>query len=215
MSSRAVDFAAILAGYLVGALPTTYLLGRAWGVDLRKVGSKNVGAGNLTRFAGVKAGVLAALIDGLKGLIPTYVARKMGLGVGPAALVGIAAVAGHSWTVFLRGRAGRGLATSAGVLAAINPMLLIWPAAWAMIGWKVGGGIGGFIGWGLLPIVPIVIGAASLVPVTMGLSVVMLARRAQGNPDRVPGFNAAMWRMIHDNDSHVLGDEAAEEVARA
>ena len=107
--------AAVLAlGYLLGAVPFAFILGSAAGVDLRTVGTGNVGAGNLRRTVGIGPAVAAAVLDGLKGLAPVIIARRLGFDDGVAAASGVAAVVGHNWSVYLRSRAGRGLATAVG-----------------------------------------------------------------------------------------------------
>jgi acyl phosphate:glycerol-3-phosphate acyltransferase len=181
----------VVAAYLLGSIPFPLLIGRLKGVDLRTVGSGNVGAGNLTRTGGFPAGLAGAALDGWKGLLPVVVGAQSGLGAGTLGAAVLAAVAGHNWSVFLRGRAGRGLATSAGALLGLNASLVIWPFAWAVAGWKIGGGLGGFIGWGLLPLYAYVAGSPSVeVAVTSGLAVLMIIRRAQGNDGRASGWGS-------------------------
>lgn len=109
-------------GYLMGSIPFALLVGKLWaGVDIRRGGSGNVGATNLFRLTGWAPGLLAFLLDFGKGWVPALVAAQMG---GPAAglLIGLAAVAGHNWSVYLRGRGGKGAATSLGVLFAVAPV---------------------------------------------------------------------------------------------
>lgn len=200
-----------LVGYLIGSVPFAWLIGVACGVDLRRVGSRNVGAGNLYRTAGLPAGVVAALLDGLKGLIPTVVADRLGAGPAVASITGLAAVAGHNWSIYLRGRSGRGLATSAGVLAAVSPSLLVWTAGWSVAGWKLGGGIGGFVGWVALPVVAVLLGRpAPVVLAVFGLAILMLIRRMQGGADRAGGMAAAFRRAVFDRDTEDAGDAASE-----
>ena len=191
----------LLGAYLLGSVPFAQVLARINGVDLREVGSGNVGAGNLVREVGMGWGALAAVLDGLKGLFPVWIARKAGLGLGAAGITGLAAVLGHNWSIWLRGRSGRGLATSAGVLLGLDPVLLVWTAGWSIAGWKIGSGLAGFLGWGLLPIVAVALGRpATESLVLLLLTVVLMARRAQGNPDSPAGRGSALWRVIHDND---------------
>jgi glycerol-3-phosphate acyltransferase PlsY len=109
--------------YLLGAIPTSYLLAR-WmaGVDLREYGSRNLGATNLYRLLGWKAAIPAGAFDVAKGAVP--VALAAGLGVGPAwwpLAVGTAAVLGHVYSPFVRFRGGKGVATAAGVFLALAP----------------------------------------------------------------------------------------------
>ncbi|HYM80790.1 MAG TPA: glycerol-3-phosphate 1-O-acyltransferase PlsY [Candidatus Limnocylindria bacterium] len=120
----------VLIGYLSGALPWGLWLGRWFrGVDVRELGSKNLGATNVYRALGPKLGVATLLLDIAKGAVPTWLVPKLPLAQewagGPAACavaVGLAAVAGHVWTCFAGFKGGKGVATTVGVLAAIAPL---------------------------------------------------------------------------------------------
>jgi glycerol-3-phosphate acyltransferase PlsY len=191
----------LLAAYVLGSIPFAQVLARVKGIDLRAVGTGNVGASNLTKTAGVAWGLAAGVLDGLKGLVPVWLSLRGGLGPGAAGLVGVAAVVGHNWSVFLRSRSGRGLATAFGLIVALHPPLAIWITGWAIAGWKIGGGIAGFIGWGLLPIVSIALGG----PITESLLILLLAgiligRRMQGNPGDDMDRSSMMRRAVHDKD---------------
>jgi glycerol-3-phosphate acyltransferase PlsY len=189
------------AGYLIGAIPFSLLVGLLFGVDIRRHGNGNVGAGNLTKAVGLRAGAVAALLDGLKGLLTTLAAQRLGAGPAVVAVTGMAAVVGHNWSIYLRGRSGRGLATSVGVLMAINPAMLVWTGGWSVAGWKLGGGLGGFVGWAALPVVAVLFGRpASDVLVAFGLALLMLARRMQGSASRQPGLTAAFHRAVFDDE---------------
>lgn len=186
--------------YLVGSIPIALGVGRAFGVDLRRQGSGNIGAGNATRTAGLAAGATIAALDGLKGLISVTVARGLGLPVWAVAATGAAAVLGNNWPPLPGRRGGRGLAVSVGVIVGIQPWLIIWPGVWSVIGWRIGGGFAGFFGWGALPLVAFVVGyPAPVVTLTLALAVMMVVRRAQGNS----GFAAdvAVHRAVYDTDS--------------
>jgi len=201
----------LVGAYLLGSVPFSQLLARTKGVDLREVGSSNVGAGNLTREVGLSWGVAAAVLDGLKGLLPVWIALKAGLGPGASGLAGVAAIVGHNWSIWLRGRSGRGLAPAAGVIVALDPVLLVWIAGWSLAGWKIGGGLGGFLGWGLLPIVAVAMGRPPTETLLLALlSIILMARRAQGNPESVRGRVPALKRVIYDSDS--VADEYPEPI---
>lgn len=213
MRSFWAELSAPILAYLAGAIPFAWLLGRMYGVDLRAVGSRNVGAGNLTRTVGMRAGITAALLDGLKGLGPTLIARRLDFGGGIVTLVGLATVAGHNWSIYMRGRSGRGLATSAGVLIAVDPAMVFWTGGWSATGWKLGGGLAGFIGWALLPLFALWIGRpASAVLVAVGLAALMVVRRIQGNSGRALGAYAAWHRAIWDRDPELEQGGASEPV---
>lgn len=203
----------LLGAYVLGSIPFAQVMARVKHVDLRSVGTGNVGAGNLTHSVGWSWGVVAAILDGLKGLVPVWLALRGGLGPGAAGLVGVSAVIGHNWSIFMRGRSGRGLATAAGLVVALNPALIVWTAGWSLAGWRIGSGLGGFIGWGLLPVLAIALGApASESILILFLAVILVGRRMQGNLGDEMDTASMMRRAIYDRDlvtttSHETADE--------
>ena len=106
----------VLGAYLLGSVPSAYLAGR-WsrGIDIRRYGSGNVGATNLMRFTSKRVAIPVIVFDSVKGMIMVGVAWWLGLGVTEQMLVGIAAIVGHNWPVFLRFAGGRGVITTMGV----------------------------------------------------------------------------------------------------
>jgi glycerol-3-phosphate acyltransferase PlsY len=138
--------AALMAlAYLLGSIPFSYLVARANGVDLRKVGSGNVGGANVWRTCGFGPFVLAAAGDILKGMLPTLAALHLSIwapfvGIrldrlppGAVILVGVAAVLGHTFSLFLHFKGGKAVATSGGVLLAVFPLLIpIGLIAWVI-----------------------------------------------------------------------------------
>lgn len=113
----------VLFGYVLGSVPTGLLVGRAFGVDVRKVGSGNIGMANVLRAAGKGPAVLTMVGDMLKGLFPVLVARALTDNAWVLALVALAAVVGHCWPVFLRFRGGKGVATGAGTSIGLAPLV--------------------------------------------------------------------------------------------
>ncbi len=124
-----------LIAYCIGSFPTGYLAGRMRGIDIRKVGSGNVGATNVTRVLGKPVGYPVFLVDFCKGLVAVLlaqvIARRCGLNSMAtdlsAALAGIFSVVGHSYPVWLGFKGGKGVATSLGVIFGIS-----WIAALVM-----------------------------------------------------------------------------------
>ena len=117
----------ILGAYLVGGVPFGFLIGKMRGVDVRTVGSKNIGATNVYRTVGHKWGLLAFLCDFLKGFLPTFAATRLLEADWPVA-VGLACVVGHTLTPYMKFKGGKGVATAFGMLMALIPALgvMIW-----------------------------------------------------------------------------------------
>jgi glycerol-3-phosphate acyltransferase PlsY len=127
----------LLAAYVIGSFPTAFLVGKVNGVDLRSVGSGNLGATNVFRTLGWKWGLLVYVVDGLKGALPVLLLPGViGMGTGwPWGVVfGLLAIVGHVRPVFLMGRGGgKGVATASGVFIALAPI----PALCAMISFVI------------------------------------------------------------------------------
>ena len=122
--------AALLAAYLVGSLSFAVIFSRLLGLaDPRSYGSTNPGATNVLRSGNKQAALLTLAFDALKGYVPVLLVLVWGppFGLGPttAAFVGLAAFIGHLWPVFFRFQGGKGVATAAGVLMAVNPGLAV------------------------------------------------------------------------------------------
>ncbi|MGN0846904.1 MAG: glycerol-3-phosphate 1-O-acyltransferase PlsY [Kiritimatiellia bacterium] len=113
----------ILGGYLIGGIPFGYLIGRMRGVDVRTVGSKNIGATNVYRTVGHTWGFLAFFCDVLKGLLPTLAVRHALPALDPV-WVGLACVIGHTLTPYMKFKGGKGVATAFGMLLALIPWLV-------------------------------------------------------------------------------------------
>jgi acyl phosphate:glycerol-3-phosphate acyltransferase len=125
MSDTLRDAIIIIVAYLLGALPFSVWIARARGVDVRKVGSGNPGATNVMRAAGRGPGVLALACDIAKGVAAVAVARLLGAPPEWWGWAALAAVCGHVFSVFLRFRGGKGVATAAGALGAVSPASLL------------------------------------------------------------------------------------------
>ena len=128
MQATLFPLLAALAGYLIGSLSFAVIVSRAMGLsDPRSYGSGNPGATNVLRSGNRTAAILTLAFDALKGYVPVLLVvlfgAPQGLGEGTAALVGLAAFLGHLWPVFFRFQGGKGVATAAGVLLALNPLL--------------------------------------------------------------------------------------------
>jgi glycerol-3-phosphate acyltransferase PlsY len=113
-----------IVSYLLGSIPTGYLVAKARGIDIRTVGSGNIGATNVFRVLGKPAGVTVLLVDALKGFVAC---RFVAFGASAPSethhmIAGLFAILGHNYTFWLRFKGGKGIATSAGVMLALVPV---------------------------------------------------------------------------------------------
>ncbi len=135
-----MTFAVIsVVAYFVGSVPFGFLVARCRGVDIRAIGSGNIGATNVARSLGPKTGLIVFLLDALKGAIPTALGESW-LGIEGGVGAAVAALLGHMFPVWLRFRGGKGVATGAGALTVLLPLpvtcgLLVWLAVFAT--WRI------------------------------------------------------------------------------
>jgi glycerol-3-phosphate acyltransferase PlsY len=127
---------AMVLAYLLGSVPFAVLVSKSMGLaDPRSFGSGNPGATNVLRSGSKLAAVLTLLLDAAKGWLPValvgWFGARWGLWEGAQAAVGLAAFAGHVWSVFLRFKGGKGVATALGVLLGISP----WLGLWVLLSW--------------------------------------------------------------------------------
>jgi glycerol-3-phosphate acyltransferase PlsY len=124
----------VAAAYLIGSVPFALLLARRWGVrELRQIGSGNIGAANVLRASGVKAGVLVAVLDIAKGAAGVLIAQRLSATPAVPAAAGLAAIVGHIYPVWLTFRGGKGVATACGVFSVLTP-LAVPPALGLFVG---------------------------------------------------------------------------------
>jgi len=117
--------------FILGSVPFGIIMGKVKGVDLKRVGSRNIGATNVLRSIGALPAVLTLLGDILKGTLAVSTGRYFGVGTLYEGLIGVSAILGHNFSLFLGFRGGKGVATSLGVLVLYTPKvafitLIIW-----------------------------------------------------------------------------------------
>jgi glycerol-3-phosphate acyltransferase PlsY len=111
----------LFTAYLIGSIPFGWLIARARGVNIFAVGSGNIGATNVARAMGKGWAIAVLAADAAKGFVPVWLGRRLEMTPTVIALAGGAAILGHMFTLFLRGRGGKGVATSLGVALALSP----------------------------------------------------------------------------------------------
>ena len=218
-------FAALLAiglvagAYLAGGVPSGYILARRLrGIDIREYGSGNIGASNVTAIIGARAGVLLGAYDCLvKGTLPVLIVRMLDQPVGVQIAVGLASVAGHAWSPYIRFTGGRGIGAAIGAMLGLAMVYEI--AALGLILGVVGRllyrdtGLWTFIAILALTPVTLLFNAYPPLPIdrpgalvyfSVGVSAVALAKRLTANWEPLPeGYSLAQVafnRVLYDRD---------------
>lgn len=186
----------IVLTYLLGSVPFGLVVGRGLcGVDPRKAGSGNIGATNVARLCGFPYGVLTLLLDVGKGFGPVLAARLMTGSWTLVSLVLLAAVAGHMFPIFLRGRGGKGVSTTIGVFLAAAPL----PAGVAILCCVAVIAVTGYVSAGSLvlavamPLCCLALGPAELAPAA-GLVAVAIIWKHRENIARLRAGQEKTWR---------------------
>lgn len=177
----------IAFSYLLGSVPFGMVFARAKGVDLRSVGSGNIGATNVLRAAGRGPAVLTLLGDALKGAAAVALARALGLGAFNEGLAALAAVAGHDFSVFLRFRGGKGVATSLGAVLIYAPQAGILTAVLWLITVVLTrySSLGAIVSFALLPVVMLLTGQAKQKAAFAAALAALLVLKHSGNIKRL------------------------------
>ena len=178
---------AVTLGYLVGSIPFAYLLSRWQGIDLRRTGSGNVGASNVLRTTGVRAAVLAMMLDAVKGTLAVVMAQL--LSAGPIAIVAaaFASIVGHVYPVWLRFHGGKGVATAAGAFALLAPKAMGIAAAVFLVAVIATRyiSVGSIAGALTLVIVAVITDVPGVVAIGATASTIIIVYRHRGNLTRL------------------------------
>lgn len=178
----------VALGYGVGSLPIGYLLARLLrGVDLRRVGSGNVGAANVYRATGLGFAVVVLLLDMTKGATSVVLAARLAGGTAAPAAAAVAAVLGHIYPIWLRFRGGKGVATAAGAFALLAPLATalaaitfvgaIWMTRYISLGSLVATATLPALAWLTDAPVPVVVGGV--------IAALVIVERHRGNVARL------------------------------
>jgi glycerol-3-phosphate acyltransferase PlsY len=182
--------------YLVGSIPVGWLLARARGVDVRGLGSGNVGTSNIYRNVDTGLAVVVGPTQFVQGLVPVLAARALGFDSGVMVLTALCAVIGNGWPIWLGFNGGRGIAVATGAVAALSPWallaLLACYAAGAALHEIAEGVLGGFV---LLPLVGALVAGAAVALGCAGLLMLVLLRRLEGVTTDVRRYGHP-WRLV-------------------
>jgi glycerol-3-phosphate acyltransferase PlsY len=189
----------VVAGYLLGSIPTAYLAGRGLGqIDLRRYGSGTVSGSMVWEHVARWAVVPVGLFDMGKAALPAWLGLHWGLGLPVATAAGLAAVAGHNWPVFLRFTGGRGLGCFLGVLLVIFPWGFPWLLGFLAAGWLLGDSAPWALAGRLtLPLLAHLAGGpAVVIPASGAMLLLTLAKRLEANRRPLPPPGAGRRQVI-------------------
>lgn len=167
-----------VAGFLIGSIPTGLIIAKGLGTDPRKAGSGNIGATNVLRTTGKLPALFTLAGDMAKGVAAVLLARYFEAGSVQEGIVGIMSVLGHNFSVFLRFRGGKGVATSLGVLIVYSPVaglitIALWLATVLITRYSSLGAIISFIA---LPLVIFLVEGKEKLPIALVMSIILLMR---------------------------------------
>jgi acyl phosphate:glycerol-3-phosphate acyltransferase len=166
------------AAFLIGSVPTGQLIAGSRGIDLRKKGSGNIGATNVLRTAGKWPALFTLAGDMAKGAIAVLIGRHFGAGPAMAGIIGLCAIFGHNFSVFLKFRGGKGVATSLGVLSVYSPQtclftIIIWLMTAAITKYS---SLAALVAFGLLPLSITVLDSREKLPVACVMTALLFIR---------------------------------------
>jgi acyl phosphate:glycerol-3-phosphate acyltransferase len=167
----------MIMAYLLGSIPTGYLVARARGVDIQKVGSGNIGATNVLRSVGKIPALIVVIMDPLKGFLAVLIPMLVGMSSWTICLAGLAAVLGNDFNLFLRLRGGKGVATSTGVFLGIDPLVTLLASTLAIATMSLGRyvSLGSLVGMTAAPLLLLAKGGLSLPPLCLAFALMALA----------------------------------------
>jgi glycerol-3-phosphate acyltransferase PlsY len=182
--------------YLVGSVPIGWLLARSRGVDVRRMGSGNVGTSNIYRNVDTGLAVVVGPVQFFQGLVPVLAARALGFDTAVLVLTALCALIGNGWPIWLGFNGGRGIAVATGAVAALSPWalmaLLACYAVGALLHEIAEGVLGGFV---LLPLVAAVVAGPVISLGCVGLLMLVLLRRLEGVTGDVRRYGHP-WRLV-------------------
>ncbi|MFQ5925709.1 MAG: glycerol-3-phosphate acyltransferase [Dehalococcoidia bacterium] len=195
----------IVGAYLIGSVPTAYIAGRTLkGIDVRGYGSGSVSGSNVWQSVSHWAILPVGIADISKGVIPVLIAQVLGFALAAQGIVGLAAIAGHNWSIFLRFSGGRGIATMMGVLAILAPWELLVFIGVFLLGIALFNvPVGAFIAAVALPLAGL--GFGEPLPLTLSLlamTLLLIAKRLTANRGALIGDwrRVLVYRLLLDRD---------------
>lgn len=166
------------AAFLLGSIPTGVLIVKSRGIDLRKIGSGNIGATNVLRSTGKLSALLTLCGDIGKGIVAVLAAKFFAVELLYEGLIGVCSILGHNFSVFLKFRGGKGVATSLGVLCIYSPQTalitsIIWLLTLTVTKYS---SLGAFVSFGVLPLNIVFFDTVEKLPVALIITIMIFVR---------------------------------------
>jgi glycerol-3-phosphate acyltransferase PlsY len=179
----------MIAAFLLGSVPTGQILARSRGLNLKNTGSGNIGATNVLRTMGRLPALFTLIGDIIKGVLPVVAAHYLHCGVIEEGITGLAAVLGHNFSVFMKFRGGKGVATSLGVLFVYAPLsalatVAIWLGTVAATRYS---SLGAIVSFCCLPVAVYLLDSIEKLPIVVSMSIIMLVRHRENISRLVSG----------------------------
>ena len=204
-----VEIGIVLLAYLIGSIPMAYVMGRAGKkIDIRRYGSGNVGASNIWVHVGKRAAIPLGTFDVIvKGAFPVYLAQALDTSNWIAVMAGLATVAGHNWSLYLKLTGGRGITVTLGVLLVLAWKVLAALVLVALVGWLISRSTALWVGISmvLIPAWSVVFGEPlSVTVLCVALLLIVAAKRLMSNRGAVvqgiPWRRKIVQRLLYDRD---------------
>ena len=183
-----------IAAFIIGSVPTGILIARSRGIDLKQKGSGNIGATNVLRTTGKWPALITLLGDILKGAATVLLARHFGAGVLVEGIIGIFSILGHNFSIFMKFKGGKGVATSLGVLSIYSPQtalftVILWLLTVLITKYS---SLAALVSFGFLPVIMILFDTEEKFPIALTITLMMfirhrenISRLAKGTESRV------------------------------
>ena len=170
-----------IAAFIIGSVPTGILIARSRGIDLKQKGSGNIGATNVLRTAGKWPALITLSGDTLKGAAAVVLARHFGAGVLFEGIIGIFSILGHNFSIFMKFKGGKGVATSLGVLSIYAPQtalftLILWLLTVLITKYS---SLGALVSFGFLPVIMILFDTGEKFPIALTITLMMFIRHRE------------------------------------
>lgn len=184
------------AAFLIGSIPIGQIIAGSRGIDLQKAGSGNIGATNVLRTTGKLPALLTLIGDYAKGMVVILLARFFDVGILYQGIIGIIAVLGHNFSIFLRFKGGKGVATSLGVLSIYAPpaalvTVILWLMTVAITRYSSLGAVISFCG---LPLSIVLLDAKEKLPIAIFMSIILLVRHKDNIKRLLAGTESKVGR---------------------